>query len=140
MKKIKIKDLLQSGHSLMNDVVMDTAGYLEEAYFAIYIDDLLKERGITQKDLAQMTGMRVGTISELVNGKGISINKVQLFAIMTALRVRKMSDIYEVILPEDLDKQFETESNDWVESKDMPISVKEMYKENVLKASGLAKL
>lgn len=140
MKKIKIKDLLQSGHSLMNDVVMETAGYLEEAYFVIYIDDLLKERGITQKDLAQMTGMRVGTISELVNGKGISINKVQLFAIMTALRVRKMSDIYEVILPEDLDKQFETESNDWVESKDMPISVKEMYKENVLKASGLAKL
>ena len=137
MKKMKVQDLLESGHSLMNNVVMNTAGLLGEAYFAIKIDDLLKERGITQKDLAQMTGMRVGTISDLVNGKGISINKVQLFAIMAALRVKRIEDLYEMKFPEDLEKTFDEEQSEWKSTKEMPIAVKEMYKENVLKSSGL---
>lgn len=137
MKKMKVKDLLESGHSLMNNVVMDTAGILGGAYFVIKIDDLLKERGITQKDLAQMTGMRMGTISELVNGKGISINKVQLFAIMVALRVKSIDDLYEMRFPEDLEKTFDDEQSEWKSTKEMPIVVKEMYKENVLKSSGL---
>lgn len=137
MKKIKISELMQNGHSLMNDVVMDTAGILKDAYFVVKIDDLLKERNITQKDLAQMTGMRVGTVSELVNGKGISLNKVQLFAVMVALRVTDISEIYEIRLPDDLDKQFQSESNEWKADKEMPVVVKEMYKDNVLKASGL---
>lgn len=140
MKKIKVSDLLKHGHSLMNDVVMDTAGYLEEAYFVVKIDDLLKERGITQKDLAQMTGMRIGTISELVNGKGISLNKTQIFAIMVALRVTSLSDIYEIRLPEALHTEYEAESREWRETREMPIPVKEMYRDNVLKASGLGKL
>ncbi|MFJ5770778.1 helix-turn-helix domain-containing protein [Psychrobacillus sp. NPDC093180] len=137
MKKMKVQELLQSGHSLMNNIVMDTAGLLGEAYFTIKIDDLLKERGITQKDLAQMTGMRVGTISELVNGKGISINKVQLFALMAALRVKSIDDLYEMQFPEDLEMTFEKEQAEWKSTKEMPVAVKEMYKNNVLKSSGL---
>lgn len=137
MKKMKVQELLQSGHSLMNNIVMDTAGLLGEAYFTIKIDDLLKERGITQKDLAQMTGMRVGTISELVNGKGISINKVQLFALMAALRVKSIDDLYEIQFPEDLEMTFESEQAEWKSTKEMPEAVKEMYKKNVLKSSGL---
>lgn len=137
MKKIKVKDLLEQGHSSMNDIVMDTAGLLEEAYFVIKIDDLLKERGITQKDLAQMTGMRVGTISEIINGKGISLNKVQLFAIMAALRVKSINDLYEMKFPEGLEETFYTEQAEWKSTKEMPLAVKDMYKKNVLKASGL---
>ncbi|MDI2585621.1 helix-turn-helix transcriptional regulator [Psychrobacillus sp. NEAU-3TGS] len=137
MKKMKVQELLQSGHSLMNNIVMDTAGLLGEAYFTIKIDDLLKERGITQKDLAQMTGMRVGTISELVNGKGISINKVQLFALMAALRVKSIDDLYEMQFPEDFEMTFENEQAEWKSTKEMPEAVKEMYKKNVLKSSGL---
>jgi transcriptional regulator with XRE-family HTH domain len=137
MKKISVKDLLAQGHSLMNNVVMETAGILEEAYFVIKIDDLLNERGITQKDLAQMKGMRVGTISEIVNGKGISLNKVQLFAIMAALRIKKIDDLYEMRFPDELDKSFEKEQAEWITTKEMPITVKNMYKQNVLKASGL---
>lgn len=137
MKKIRVSDILENGHSLMNDVVMETAGLLGDAYFVIKIDELLKERNITQKDLAQMTGMRVGTISEIVNGKGISLNKVQIFAIMVALRVTNLSDIYEIRLEPKQHDLFENESKEWLNDKEMPIAIKEMYKENVLKASGL---
>lgn len=84
-----------------------------------------------------MTGMRVGTVSELVNGKGISINKVQPFAVMAALRVTKMSDIYEIVLPETQEETFNTESSEWINDKEMPTSVKEMYKNNILKTSGI---
>lgn len=100
MKKIEVDTLIEGGHSMMNDVVMDTARELSGAHFVVKIDELLKERGITQKQLAQMTGMRVGTISDIVNGKGSSINKAQLFSLMAALKVTRMSDIYEVVLPE----------------------------------------
>ena len=132
MKRIKVKNILDDSHSLMNEVVLKTAGVLSEAELVIKIDELLKERGLTQKDLALMTGMRVGTISEIVNGKGISFNKIQLLAIMTALRVTDISQIIEIRLPEGLQKQFEEESKEWVESKETPISVKEMYRKNVM--------
>ncbi|MEH7117246.1 helix-turn-helix transcriptional regulator [Neobacillus vireti] len=135
MKKVKIKSILDGSHSLMNDVVIGTAQYLEDADLIIKIDDLLHERGITQKDLAMMTGMRVGTISEIVNGKGISFNKVQLTAIMVALRVYNYSDIIEVRLPEDLKEQYDRERKEWIETKEMPISLKEMYRENMMKST-----
>ena len=139
MKKIRIKDSLNHGHSLMNNIVMDTASHIAEASMVIKIDDLLKERGLTQKDLAQMTGMRVGTISEIINGKGISINKVQIFAIMVALRVTNLSDILEIQFPTDLATTYNIEREEWLSDREMPISVKEMYRENVLKATGLNK-
>jgi DNA-binding Xre family transcriptional regulator len=138
MKKIKVRDILESSHSLMNEIVIGTAGELADAEIIIKIDDLLKERDIAQKDLALMTGMRVGTISDLVNGKGISFNKVQLLALMVALRVTKLSDIIEIRLPEDIEKKYKEQSAEWIRDKEMPLEVKEMYKENVLKANNLA--
>ncbi|KOO48963.1 helix-turn-helix domain-containing protein [Viridibacillus arvi] len=135
MKKIRIENVLEFSHSLMNEVVMNTARELNDAYFIIKVDDLLKERNLTQKDLANMTGMRIGTISEIINGKGISINKVQIMAIMVALRVTNLSDIKEIRLPEALTSTCLEESQDWTDSKTMPESVKEMYKENVLRAN-----
>lgn len=133
MKKIKVKAILDRSHSLMNEIVLGTAHYLDDAELIIKIDDLLKDRGITQKDLALMTGMRVGTISDMVNGKGISFNKVQLLAVMVALRVTDISELFEIRLPDDIKEQFEKEATEWKADKEMPISVKEMYRENILK-------
>ena len=90
----------------MNDVVIQQQDLSEDAEIVIKIDDLLKERNVTQKDLAQMTGMRVGTVSEIVNGKGISFNKVQLLSIMVALRITDFSEIFEIRLPEDTKERF----------------------------------
>ena len=137
MKKIKVVDILDSSHSLMNEVVVGTAGILGDAEMVIKLDDLLKERGITQKDLAMMTGMRVGTISEISNGKGISFNKVQILAIMVALRLTSFSQLFEIRLPNDLFDTYEQQSNEWIAEKEIPMEVKEMYKENILKAANL---
>lgn len=139
MKKIKVKEILSSSHKLMNDIVVDTAGLLEDAEIIIKLDDLLKERNITQKDLSRMTGMRPGTISEIVNGQGTLFNKAQLLAIMVALRLTDFKDIFEVRLPEETRLKYIEQFKEWIQDKEMPIEVKEMYKINVLKASGLEK-
>ena len=119
----------------MNEVVVGTAGEIKDAQFVIKLDDLLKERGLTQKDLANLTGMRVGTISEIVNGKGISLNKIQLLSIMVALRLTSLNQLLDVHLPDSLHEEFDAESKDWIESKDMPENIKELYKTNVLKTN-----
>lgn len=137
MKKVKVREILSGSHSLMNEVVVSTASHLEDAEIIIKVDDLLKERNITQKDLAQMTGMRVGTISDIVNGKGISFNKVQLLSIVVALRITDFNEIFELRLPQDLKEHYEAQSTEWIQDREMPVEVKEMYRDNVLKASGL---
>ncbi|NRF01917.1 helix-turn-helix domain-containing protein [Bacillus subtilis] len=136
MKKIKVSTLLEKGsHSLMNDVVIGTAKILEDAEIVLKIDDLLKERGITQQDLAMMTGMRIGTVSQIVNGKGISFNKVQLLAIMVALQVTNLSDLIEFRLPQDIKEKYEQNSKEWVETREMPFELKELYRDNMVKAT-----
>ena len=137
MKRIKVKDTLTSGHSLTNDIVSHTASYLSEATINIKLDDELKKRGLNQKELARMTGIRIGTISDFVNGKGTTFNKVQIVAIMVALRITELSDLIEIQLPYDLVEQYDKESDNWKATKEMPNSVHEMYKENVLKEAGL---
>lgn len=139
MRKEKISEMIEGSHKLMNEVVLDTAGMLSESYFMYKIDDLLRERGITQKELAMMTGMRVGTISELVNGKkkGINLNKIQLVALMVALRVTKLSDILEIRIPEEQLLKYQKEQAEWILEKEMPIELKEMYRANVLKMNNL---
>ncbi|MGG0657834.1 helix-turn-helix domain-containing protein [Rummeliibacillus pycnus] len=137
MKKIKVKQILEHSHSSMNDTVINTASQLENAYVIIKLEDLLKERGITQKDLASLTGMRVGTISEIANGKGISWNKAQLLSIMSALKLTNFSQLYEIRLEPTQYEEYEYESTQWIATKEMPNTVKEMYRENLLKSRGL---
>jgi putative transcriptional regulator len=59
----------------------------------IKLKDLLKERNIEQKQLAEMTGLTERTISELVNNKVKRVPKEALEKIANALEIDKMSDI-----------------------------------------------
>jgi putative transcriptional regulator len=59
----------------------------------IKLKDLLKERNIEQKKLAEMTGLTERTISELVNNKVKRVPKDALEKIANALEIDKMSDL-----------------------------------------------
>ncbi|MFG3611478.1 helix-turn-helix domain-containing protein [Rummeliibacillus stabekisii] len=136
MKKIKVDKVVNHSHSLMNDIILNTAMQLSEAEVIIKLDDLLKERGLTQKDLATLTGMRVGTISEIINGKGNTWNKTQLLAIMATLKITKLSDILEIRLPNQLIEEYEQVCSEWKVTREMPLEIKEQYRENLLKERG----
>ena len=58
------------------------------------LKEVLKERGITQKELAEMTGIRPTTISEMVNNQRSTINKEHLKKIIEVLEIE---DIREII-------------------------------------------
>ncbi len=63
------------------------------------IKELLEEKGITQKKLAEISGVRESTISDIVRGTRTVINFEHLAKIATALDV---SDIRKII---DLEEQ-----------------------------------
>lgn len=63
------------------------------------LKELLDEKGITQKKLAELAGVRESTISDIVRGSRTVINFEHLGKIATALEVsdiRKIIDLEEV--------------------------------------------
>ena len=53
----------------------------------VRLKEVLEERGMTQKDLAALTGMRESVISELANNKRNSINVFQIGTVAKALGI-----------------------------------------------------
>ena len=58
---------------------------------------LLKARDLEQKQLAEMTGLSVRTISELANNKSKQYPKKALEAISEALNISDMNEIISII-------------------------------------------
>lgn len=137
MRKIRISTFIDNGHSLINETVNDTARMLEDGYLQICLDDILKDRKLSQKQVSEMTGLRIATISDIVNGKLVSINLVQIFAIMSALRLTDISDIFKLTLPKETIDMFEDQAYNWIEYGEMPQPVRDMYRSNVLKSANL---
>lgn len=70
------------------------------------VKELLEERNITQKKLAQISGIRESTISDIVRGTRTVINFEHLSKIAEALEIDNISqliDFEEMILSSQLD-------------------------------------
>ncbi|PTU25773.1 hypothetical protein Goe21_02170 [Bacillus phage vB_BsuM-Goe21] len=130
MKKIKVRDIINNSHKSANDIILGVVSLIEDAEVIIKVDDLLKERNLSQKDLAQMTNLRTATISEFINGKGTVLNKSKLLRIMVALQVTKIDDIIEIRLPESIKEKYILNSEQWKKKREIPFEVKEMYRNN----------
>jgi putative transcriptional regulator len=65
----------------------------------VKLDEVLKDRNMSQKELAELTGIRPAAISELYNNQRKSINRDHIEKIAAALNI---SDINELIT---LDKE-----------------------------------
>jgi putative transcriptional regulator len=65
----------------------------------VKLDEVLKDRNMSQKELAGLTGIRPAAISELYNNQRKSINREHIEKIAAALDI---SDINELIT---LDKE-----------------------------------
>lgn len=94
-------------HGWTNQKVADQ---LEEfPYFTIKcnIHDLLKERGLKLEELADITGIRIGGLSELANMKRSTISVPHLLVIAKALRITDINELIEFSMPQDTAEQFE---------------------------------
>jgi len=137
MRQQNVRDISVSAHKLMNSCVIETANSVGDVKYVFKLDDALHARGMNQKQLAQMTGMRIGTVSYLVNGQGISINKIQLLAVMSALRITDLNDLLEIQFPPDVIEKYAEDRSEWLRTRIMPKEIREMYIQNVLRGSGV---
>lgn len=69
--------------------------------FVIKLQKVLDELGMTQAELAELTGLRPAAISEFAKGTRTVINKSHLGKIMNALDITKLEDIVEVKIEEE---------------------------------------
>lgn len=61
----------------------------------IRLQEILDERGITQKQLSEMTKLRPTTISEMCNNVRSTINKEHLVKVAEALGIEKVDEMLE---------------------------------------------
>lgn len=61
------------------------------------LKELLKERGLEQKELAEMAGLTERTVSELCNNKMRRYPKDALEKIMTALEIEDMNELINIV-------------------------------------------
>lgn len=57
---------------------------------------ILKEQGMTQRELSELSGVPSATLSDLVRDKRTSINKEHLSAIATALDITDIRELIEL--------------------------------------------
>lgn len=120
------KEVVADSHKRGSKVTKEVALDLSEAEFRTKIDDLIHARGISQRQLSELTGIQISYLSDIILGKTTTINKTHILALMSALRVTNVGDIFEVKLPEPLEQKFNEESYEWIDTKDVPESVKEL--------------
>lgn len=64
--------------------------------FNFKLKDVLEKRGITQKELAEITGIREATISEMSNDSRTVYNKKHLIKIMETLNITDIKDLIDI--------------------------------------------
>ncbi|WP_090739437.1 helix-turn-helix transcriptional regulator [Paenibacillus sp. Mc5Re-14] len=60
------------------------------------LKNILREKGLDQKDLSQMTGVREATISEMVRNKNKMFSRQVLEKIMNALDIDDIGKLLEI--------------------------------------------
>lgn len=63
----------------------------------IKLKEILEEREMSQKKLAELTGLRANAISEMVNNQRQTFNKEQLMKVCEALDIKSVEDILEIV-------------------------------------------
>lgn len=116
-------EILEDANKRTSEVTKGVSEELEDAEFIVKIDDLIKARGISQRQLSELTGIPLSYLSDFILNKTTTINKVHLLALMTVLRVTSIDDIFEIKLPTKLEDEFKEDSYGWIDTKEIPDSV-----------------
>lgn len=59
----------------------------------VRLNEILKERDMTQKELAELSGLRANTISEITKNIRESVNRTHLGKIAKALEIKDPSEL-----------------------------------------------
>lgn len=68
---------------------------MSDQMIRIKLREILKEKNMTQKELAERTELRPNNISEMANNSRTTINKEQLEIVMKELDIQDLNGILE---------------------------------------------
>lgn len=92
-------------HKALND---KTTALLESSSRKVVckLGKILQSRGITQKELSEMTGIRQASIYHILHDTKHTVNKNHMLAIMIVLGLTDITEMYEVVFdnPEEKEK------------------------------------
>ena len=120
-------------HKETSKAVKKLLSEIPNVYIDNKLDDRLQAVDLNQKQLALMTGLREGSISDFVNGKKINISKYQLVALMIALRITDIKEIIDVVFPDEIVEKFAEERKEWIRlgAEGMPKELETLYIKNL---------
>lgn len=126
MKRIKPSE---TAHSNLNLKLMFLLKVDEDMGVTINfkLSDRLYERNLTIRKVAELTGLRIATISDLCVGKKGAINLQHILVLMNVLRITDMSDIIDIEFPDNFKQKAEVERIEWIKTGEIP---SELLKEN----------
>lgn len=116
-------EIIEDASKRSSEVTKGIAEELNDAEFIFKIDDLIKARGISQRQLSEISGIPLSYLSDLILNKTTTINKVHLMSLMSVLRVDSITDIIEIKLPDNIAKVFEVDRSEWIDTKQLPENV-----------------
>lgn len=119
MKKVK---LTQYTHSSSNDEIINFLEWNEMLGINVRfkLADRLQERGLTVRKCAEITGLRLATISDIMNGKKSSVTFQHLWVIMLALGITDINNIIELYIPQDIKDAMDSTSTEWIKTQEIP--------------------
>lgn len=110
-------------HKNTGDAVLDLITNTKGIDIEYNLTRAMAQRGLTQRTLSLLTGIRQATISDMCNGVGVQINKAHLLALMITLRITDISEIINIKFSKELEIQFMEEAQDWKDTQQVPESV-----------------
>ena len=110
-------------HKNTGDAVLELITNTEGIDIEYNLSRAMAQRGLTQRTLSLLTGIRQATISDMCNGVGVQINKAHLLALMITLRITDMSEIINIKFNKDVFKQFNAEAKEWIDTQQVPETV-----------------
>lgn len=120
MNKDKIGAIV---HKNTGDAVLELITNTEGIDIEYNLSRAMAQRGLTQRTLSLLTGIRQATISDMCNGVGVQINKAHLLALMITLRITDMSEIINIKFNKDVFEQFNAEAKEWIDTQQVPETV-----------------
>lgn len=119
---MKSIELLETEHKNLNNAIKSILGTCQALgiTFNFKLSDRMAERGLTVRDVSNLTGLRTATISDLMLGKKSALNIHHIAIIMFALRISNLNDIFEIHCPTEYLMLTDLDSQKWRDSGKPP--------------------
>lgn len=125
MKKIELIEITH-GNTKDSSIAFDQLFKSNDIYCKFKLADRMKDRGLTVRKLAELSGLRLATISELMNGKKGLVNLQHIAVLMLVLGLSDINDIVEIYISDTLKEQFSSETSQWIRTGEPPERVQKV--------------